>query len=204
MPLVHSSSLNSPLTLSLLRSPKLQFQRKKLLTLRPDCLWEIETGYVRSVTWTGSGEVTTLGIWGTGDMIGKPLSRLKHYQLECLTDVTAQLIPTSNAEAQAAWMRYTNQTEIMLQFMHIRSTSQRLLKLLYWLAARFGTQVDQGYLLDVPLTHQLIAEMLGTTRVTVTRMFNDFAQQGKICPLPRRKLLILCADLGRELAEFEF
>jgi CRP-like cAMP-binding protein len=198
------ASFNSSLTLSLLRSPTLQFQRKKLLTLRPDCLWKIEKGYVRSVTWTEAGEVTTLGVWGAGDMVGRPLSRLKCYQLECLTEVTAQLIPTSTAEAQAACIRYTNQTEIMLQFMHIRSTSQRLLKLLYWLAARFGTKVDRGYLIDVPLTHQLIAEMLGTTRVTVTRMLNEFTQKGKICPLPRRKLLILCADLAPELTEFEF
>ncbi|MCU0547728.1 MAG: Crp/Fnr family transcriptional regulator [Leptolyngbya sp. Prado105] len=203
MPLTHQSSRNSSLTISLVMAPELQFQRKKRLSLRPDCLWEIKEGYVRSVTWSESGEVATLGIWGAGDRIGKPLSRLKCYQLECLTEVSAQLTPTSDAEAHAACIHHTHQTEIMLRLMHIRSTSQRLLQLLYWLAARFGTRVDRGYLLDLPLTHQLIAEMIGTTRVTVTRMLNDFTQKRKICPLPRRKLLLLCADLAPALSEFE-
>jgi hypothetical protein len=48
-----------------------------------------------------------------------------------------------------------------------------LLHLLLWLGKKFGREVQQGQLLDIRLTHQDLAELLGTTRVTITRILLD-------------------------------
>ncbi|NJR53028.1 MAG: Crp/Fnr family transcriptional regulator, partial [Leptolyngbyaceae cyanobacterium CSU_1_3] len=56
----------------------------------------------------------------------------------------------------------------------------RFWQLLDWLADKFGHESDQGQLIQLRLTHQDIADTLGTTRVTVTLLLSQFEQQGRI------------------------
>ena len=65
-----------------------------------------------------------------------------------------------------------------------------LYQLLTWLAKRFGSQVEEGHLIDMILTHQDIAEILGTSRVTVTRTLGIFEQQGLIDRLPLHRIIL--------------
>ena len=55
---------------------------------------------------------------------------------------------------------------------------ERLTQLLHWLAQRFGQPVPQGQLFDPLFTHQQLAEILGISRVTVTRALNRLEQDG--------------------------
>lgn len=50
-------------------------------------------------------------------------------------------------------------------------------------------RVEQGQLIDLRLTHQEIAEVIGTTRVTVTRLLKQFEREAIITS--RRRLIIL-------------
>jgi CRP-like cAMP-binding protein len=65
-------------------------------------------------------------------------------------------------------------------FMITASSALRLEKFLDWLVFRFGTPAPQGYLVEIRLTHQDISEAIGSTRVSVTRVLNQFQQAGKI------------------------
>src|SRR4028118_488504 len=65
-----------------------------------------------------------------------------------------------------------------------------LYQLLTWLAKRFGSEVEQGHLIDMILTHQDIAEIIGTSRVTVTRTLGHFEQQGLIDRLPLHRIIL--------------
>lgn len=57
----------------------------------------------------------------------------------------------------------------------------RLVKLIVRLAARYGRPIPpKSFLLDVPLTHQEIAEMIGTSRQTVTSLLSQFKRSGVI------------------------
>jgi CRP-like cAMP-binding protein len=47
-----------------------------------------------------------------------------------------------------------------------------------------------GYTLDLGLTHQAIAESIGSTRVTVTRLLNQFEAQKKLVKLSRQKIFL--------------
>ncbi|MDP8964223.1 MAG: helix-turn-helix domain-containing protein [Cyanobacteriota bacterium] len=58
------------------------------------------------------------------------------------------------------------------------------------MANKFGHTVERGPLIDLHLTHQEISEIIGTTRVTVTRLLNTFEKQGIIERLPRKFIVL--------------
>jgi CRP-like cAMP-binding protein len=71
-----------------------------------------------------------------------------------------------------------------------KTVEETLFKMLAWLAKKFGRGVDKGHILDLGLTHQDLAELLGTTRVTITRIITQLEQQGMINRLPRKQILV--------------
>jgi CRP-like cAMP-binding protein len=157
------------------------FSSNQLLPLAPDILWKIERGVIRTLTWTEEGRPITLGYWGVGDLVGKPLSRLEPYQIECLTSVEVSLLPPHMwYQVTDAMMSHIQRGEELLSIIHSRPVTLRLWQLLGWLAQKFGRNVDQGKLIEVPLTHQALSEAICTTRVTVTRLLNQFEQAGAI------------------------
>src|SRR5216110_136153 len=58
-----------------------------------------------------------------------------------------------------------------------QTTSEKLARLLLDWCARDGEQTPKGIRLKVLLTHEEIAQMIGTTRETVTRIFSDFKKR---------------------------
>lgn len=70
------------------------FARRSLLPLRHDSLCRLlKTGVVRTLTLLEDGNSVTLGLWGTGDVVGI-LSKAEPLQIECLTPVEATLLPS--------------------------------------------------------------------------------------------------------------
>jgi CRP-like cAMP-binding protein len=144
-------------------------------------LWKIEQGIVRTFTWNQEGIATTLGFWGPGDVVGKPLSQADPYEVECLEPVTARALPMQLwVHELDAILLSARQTENLLNIISHQIVSLRLLELLTWLAHKFGCEVETGSLIMVKLTHQVIAETVRSTRVTVTRALGSLEQEGKI------------------------
>lgn len=165
------------------------FSRQDLIPLQPDSLWRIERGKIRTVTWTEAGTLITLGYWGPGDLIGQPLSRISPYQIECLTSVEISLVLLCNLELDAI-LSQAQQTEELLKIVRQERIYLRLQQLLNWLAGKFGRPANQGTLIELPLTHQAIAEAIGTSRVTVTRLLEAFEQKGLIVRFRRHIILL--------------
>lgn len=183
---------------AVLLNPRQQvFSRQDLIPRQPDRLWRIERGMVRTLTWTEAGTPITLGYWGSGDLIGQPLSRLSPYQIECLTPVEISLVQLCNLGLHAILL-HAQQTEELLNIVRQERIYLRLQQLLDWLARKFGRPVNQGTLIELPLTHQAIAEAIGTSRTTVTRVLETFEQGGLIVRL--RRHLIILPDRSREVA----
>jgi CRP-like cAMP-binding protein len=167
------------------------FDHLDLLPLRHDLLWRIERGVVRTKTWNEEGKPITLGYWGSGDIVGQPLSQVNPYEIECLTNVEVTYLPSGRwHQYLEAILLHTRQTEELLSIIHYEPMKERLLKFLGLLYRKFGRTLDQGQLIDVRLTHQSIAEVVGTTRVTVTRLLKQFEREGIIASR-RRHLIIL-------------
>ena len=56
--------------------------------------------------------------------------------------------------------------------------SKRLARLLFWLCMRYGRDEGKGVIMNVQLTHQEIADMIGATRQTVTSLINSYKREG--------------------------
>lgn len=157
------------------------FERRHHLPLLADQLWQIESGVVRTLTWTEEGALITLGLWSVGDVVGKSLSSSDPYLVECLTPVSA--IPLSRNiwyQATDALIRHARISNELLEIVRYGNAEVSFLRLLTWLAIRFGHMNEQGWQIDLRLTHQELAEISGFTRVTVTRLLKTFEEQGLI------------------------
>lgn len=183
--------LSDPSLISTLPLTQRSFNRRDRIPLREDVLWRIESGAVRTVTWREEGILVALGYWGVGDVIGQSLSQVKPYEIECLTDVEVSLLPYELwQEALNAIISYIQQLEELLSIVHRNPSSVRLWQFLVFLDQKFGCDVEQGRLIHLQLTHQELAETINTTRVTVTRLLQQFEQEGMLLRHSRR--LVLC------------
>ncbi|KOP26256.1 transcriptional regulator [Hapalosiphon sp. MRB220] len=180
----HKSSLSSNL-------PQRIFTRREVIPARNDVLWRIERGAVRTLTWSEDGTFITLGYWGAGDLIGYPLSRVKPYQIECLTSVEVSVVPPHHWNQDVnALISHIQQAEELLSIVHRKPISLRLWQFLVWLSEKFGRDVEQGKVIELNVTHQEMAEVLNTTRVTVTRLLQQFEEEGNL--LRHKRRIILC------------
>ncbi|ACC82594.1 Crp/Fnr family transcriptional regulator [Nostoc punctiforme] len=190
-PTSNSSAVSNSSALSGRLSQQI-FTRREIIPLQNDVLWRIEYGAVRTLTWGEDGTFITLGYWGLGDLIGYPLSRVKPYQIECLTGVEVSIVPPHLWHQDInALLSHIQQAEDLLSIVHRKPISLRLWQFLVWLSEKFGRDVDKGKLIDLNVTHQDIAEVLNTTRVTVTRLLQQLEEEGTVLRHKRRIILRL-------------
>ncbi len=97
------------------------------------------------------------------------------------------------------------QTSTLLRLSRARPAESRLFQLLLWMGERFGRVSQRGVSLsfeDMNLTHRLLAEISGLTRVTVTKAISHDRQAGYLIKegsdelLLREALPILQRDHG--------
>ena len=170
------------------------FSRHDLIPAQENILWRIERGAVRTVTWSEQGTLITLGYWGIGDIVGQPMSRIIPYQIECLTSVETSILPPHLwHQTLDSMLLHIQQTEELLSIIHRKPVSLRLWQFLIWLSQKFGRDVDGGRLIDIGVTHQEMAEVINTTRVSVTRILQQFEEEGMLKRHQRR--LILCSPV---------
>ncbi|MEJ2343787.1 MAG: Crp/Fnr family transcriptional regulator [Gammaproteobacteria bacterium] len=70
----------------------------------------------------------------------------------------------------------------------------RVIKLILRLCARYGKPANGGFDLEIPLTHQEIADMVGTTRQTVTSILSGLKRRG-VLDVERQCIHIQSAEL---------
>ncbi|MFZ5556538.1 MAG: Crp/Fnr family transcriptional regulator [Pseudomonadota bacterium] len=76
----------------------------------------------------------------------------------------------------------------------------RVAKLILRLSARYGTRVGREIFLNIPLTHQEIADMVGTTRQTVTSALGQLKRQG-VLSIDSHRIQIESEELLNELTQ---
>ena len=143
--------------------------------------WLILRGAVKTYSWTEEKKRITLGYWGVKDIVGQPLSNLHPYHMDCLTCVEAISIPVDNlSQFSEVIISHAQKVTTLMCIVQTKRVRERLILLLKWLADKFGRSVAEGILIDLRLTHQEIADTIGTNRVTVTRLINQFERDGLI------------------------
>ena len=81
------------------------------------------------------------------------------------------------------------QTEMMIETLAHRDMGSRLVSFLLILCRDFGTPSSDGITIDLKLSHQAIAEAIGSTRVTVTRLLGEL-RDDKMISIYKKKITL--------------
>lgn len=81
------------------------------------------------------------------------------------------------------------QTEMMIETLAHRDMVSRLVSFLLILCRDFGVPTNEGIRIDLKLSHQAIAEAIGSTRVTITRLLGDLRNDGLV-QIDRKKITV--------------
>jgi CRP-like cAMP-binding protein len=183
---VHSPRLaaDSPSTPKLVR-----LKRQNQLSFINHSLWKIHKGYIRALTYDSQGEPVPIGFWSIGDIVGYPIAQTYPYIAECLSTVEVEYLDIGYRLSREMLLSQVRQSNELLKIAHCQQAEERLLQLICWLAERFGHKAGNSYQIDLKLTHQEIAESIGITRVTVTRLIKTLEQKGHIVWGSRQRLL---------------
>lgn len=185
------TSLYPLITSTLNKNIRQSFTRRSFLPEQKNALWTIERGFVRTFTYLEDGTTVALGLWGPGDIVGRPLSKITPYQMECLTKIEATTLPLDdNPDITETLLAHIQQAQELMVIRSHRKVDTMLIKLLAWLSQKFGSEVEKGRLIDMRLTHEDLAEMIGSTRVTITRILGQFEQEGLIDRLSLHRIVI--------------
>ena len=154
-------------------------------------LWLIHQGLAQTTTRDEEGGLLVLGYWGAGDLVGQTLSKIKPYEILCLTDVEAACVPCQYWYSLSQELRCRHQdTEELLYIFRQKPLYLRVIKFLIFLAQKSGIEQADGRLIKIPLTHQELADSIGTTRVTITKIINQLERE-KLIVRPERRYIIL-------------
>ena len=161
-------------------------------------VWLVVRGMVKLSAISVQGDELLLGLAGTNEPFGDPLSNVEVYEattlcesdLLCLTcDEIAASPHLAMALLQGMGVRY-RQSEAMLGLLGLRRIEDRVRGFLELLANDYGQPCDQGLRLNIKLTHQELASALSTTRVTVTRVLGSLKDEGWLQLDGQRRLVI--------------
>jgi CRP/FNR family transcriptional regulator len=117
-------------------------------------------------------------------------STLSIVEVDDLADLIAES-PELASAVVAGMTRRLTELQTLVEHLLVRDTSVRLATTLLSLAARFGRPMADGLVaITMPLTHQGLANMIGSNRVTVTRKLLDLQEQGIVRSLGRNAVAV--------------
>jgi CRP-like cAMP-binding protein len=164
------------------------YHRGDMIPLDEGGIWQVYRGLVQLNTCHASGEEVLLGWASPATFFGLWLTRLELYEAKALSDVylrwftlnEIQSSPPLATTVLESTTRRLRQTEALLAIAGYRRVEDRLAQLLGLLEADMGVATEAGMRLQVRFTHQNIANAIGTTRVTVTRLLGKLQRSGCI------------------------
>jgi CRP-like cAMP-binding protein len=137
----------------------------------------IYRGVARAQILQDGGEDSILGLVGPMMPLSSSFTLLNAYEVYALTHVDLIRLRRSEIQKSDVLMRELNlmliqrlrHAEAWLALQGKRQISDRLIGFLSFLAQEYGHSTAQGIRLEIPLSHQQIADAIGTTRVTITK-----------------------------------
>jgi CRP-like cAMP-binding protein len=149
-------------------------------------IWVVCRGIVQLSTLHPNGDEVSLGLVGPSIPFGMPLTLLDPYQAIALSDVDLMRFTMLEVESSPQLMQgifrhlslRLQRTEAMLALVSHRRVEDRLKQLLLLLRDEIGQPDATGTKLTVRLTHQHLANAIGSTRVTVTRALGNLQSEG--------------------------
>jgi CRP-like cAMP-binding protein len=174
------------------------YDRGENIPLVEQGVWQVYRGMVQLSQLSANGDEVLLGWAQPSGFFGLWLTHLNSYQAKALSDLYLRWYALSEIETSphlthlvlAQVVRRIRQTEALLAIAGVRRVEDRLQELLQLLKQEMGQPITGGTRLMARLTHQNLANAIGTTRVTVTRLLGEFQRQGYISLDSDRHLIV--------------
>lgn len=171
----------------------------------------IQSGVVRTYYTSPAGREITLAYWQPGNFVGGPDvfedcihmwsgitvrdTEVYHLRGRDLRELMAQIPDLALGMVEA--LVYKGRCfSSLVQLLGTRSVSGRLSQVLLALCDNYGIPQGNGVVIDVHLTHEDLAHMVGASRQWVTTTLDRLQKKG-IVRIRKRKLVILRPDLLR-------
>ena len=160
----------------------------------PDALYVLKSGLVTLSHLARGGHESILRVFGPGDVFGELLLTVpaRPFLARALTACAVTVIP-----ARTFFQLLSTIPRIGFNFTCVLSrhlaemaldraqashawSLERLALVLLKLGAAHGVEEGAGTVIDLPLTHQILADMIGTSRETITRDLRRLKRQGMV------------------------
>lgn len=180
-----------------------------------ECLYLIHKGYARTYRLSPEGREVTFGLFGPGEMFGELALIVGTWHSAfavMMEDAELYLLPRSAFEqmisrqpeiAYGLMIRVSErlrQAEDLIEDLVNRDVTARVARTLLQLADSFGRASEHGVVIDLRIPYQEIANMVGSTRETVTRSISQM-QQNNWVRLQGGRLHLLDSDALSLLSE---
>lgn len=173
---------------------------------KSDSIVIMHEGSAKAFKYTADGREQILYIFSEGDFFGEQnllSNQTASFFVEALQDVKTCAL--SKQQFQQLIHRYPEiaikiidelgqrmaRLENALQSMGVRNVDSRLGSLLLEFKNKYGSNVPEGTLIQLPLSREGIANYLGIARETVSRKLGQLEQDGIIRSVNNKSILIL-------------
>lgn len=173
-----------------------------------NCVYVIVSGRVKVCQPAHDGKLSIIAIIEQGDVFGEMAlveSENRQEHAEAVENTVLLQIPvpelqrvmTMNPHSILELARLVaarrRRTERRLRNLLFHSNRERLIHLLMELLEFYGRKTETGYDLDIKLSHQEMANIIGSTRETVTVVLGELQREGLV-QIARRRVHILDAE----------
>jgi CRP/FNR family transcriptional regulator, cyclic AMP receptor protein len=153
-----------------------------------DAIYFIEKGRVRLTKLSSEGKTVILALLGPGDLIGEAAWEVGEHDSYAETLEESRIYQIGR-DAFHGFIRENpefglrliqilgirlKQAQARIEDLVFRQVPSRVARLLISLAESHGKVTPNGIRVEFPLTHQEIADLVGSSRVTVTQILNRF------------------------------
>lgn len=174
------------------------YQKGEDIPLLSQGIWQVNQGVVQLETLNNMGKEVLIGWVKPANCFGLWLTSLDICRAKALSNVYLQWYSVSEIESSPSIshkilnqvVSRIRQTEYLLAIAGIQRVEERLIALLNLLGRELGENIENGIRIGVRFTHQSLANVINTTRVTVTRLLGDFQRRGLI-DLDENRLIII-------------
>ena len=176
------------------------YDKGEIIPLAPQGIWQVYRGIAQLSQLGNEGEEILLGWSVPSTFFGLWLTQVENYQAKALTETylkwynieELEKSPTISYLALNHVARRLRQSEALVAIAGLKGVEDRLIRLLELLKTEIGQPCEGGGTrLAIRLTHQNLANAIGTTRVTITRLMGQFQNQGLVKIDEDRHLVIL-------------
>jgi CRP/FNR family transcriptional regulator, cyclic AMP receptor protein len=166
-------------------------------------MYILESGLVKLISLSEKGQETILHILKPGDVFGE---LLLSQERRTFTAVVVEDALVTMISREDLLKLLSLAPRLALNFMRLLSkrlarvekglaesshtwSYHRLAKVLLQLSEQYGEEVPTGTLIKLRLTHEDLANLIGTTRETVTTQLNRFSRMGLLSRRARRLIV---------------